>query len=75
MPGSGASVVSGFAVGDVAVVRTPGVGVQNYLAQSDGLLPITQLQANLLASDHATTRDESLSWYAAQPASRARENT
>jgi ESX secretion system ATPase EccB len=69
VPGSGGSVVSGFSVGDVAVVRTPGVGVQNYVALTDGLLPITQLQANLRASDHATTREESLSWYASQRAS------
>jgi type VII secretion protein EccB len=70
VPGSGASVVAGFAVGDVAVVRTPGIGVQNYLALADGLLPITQLQANLLASDRAVTREETPTWYAAQPTSK-----
>jgi type VII secretion protein EccB len=69
VPGKGASKVDGFTVGNVVRVDTPGVGVQNYLVLADGLAPITQLQANLLASDAAQTHEESPTWFAAQPRS------
>ncbi len=69
VPGKGTSKVDDLAVGTVVRVDTPGVGLQNYLVLADGLAPITQLQANLLASDAAQTRTETPTWFAAQPRS------
>lgn len=67
--GHGRSAVPGFKTGDVATVPTPAAGTGNYVALADGLALITQLQANLLASGHATVRQESPSWLSAQPTS------
>jgi len=75
VPGGGPSPIAGFAIGDVAAVPTPGVGVQNYVVLADGLAPITQLQANLLASDRAKTREQTPTWFAVQPRSRANVST
>jgi type VII secretion protein EccB len=70
VPGKGSSKVSGLSVGTVVRVDTPGVGVQNYAVLADGLTAITQLQANLLASDAAPTREQTPTWFAAQPRSK-----
>lgn len=70
VPGSGASTaVRGYRVGDVVVVDTPGSGKRNYLAVADGLVPITQLQANLLVFNKSPQKQESPDWFAAQPRS------
>jgi type VII secretion protein EccB len=71
VPGTGPSAVAGFAIGDVAVVVSPGEPVRTYVALADGLAPITQLQANLLTGDRHTAREQTLAWFAGQPRSRS----
>ncbi|MFC0526778.1 type VII secretion protein EccB [Phytohabitans kaempferiae] len=50
--GGAQSVVPGSAVGDVFVVESQGGGRQYAVALRAGLAPITQLQADLLLTDH-----------------------